>query len=173
MLGVVAASLGFFRYWNRLQQRTSAKALLGQVLERLPGLKNKGPVEAGQSGRIISRMVRNADMDLREIGPDFTVDSIKRLNRFLPLLLDEIQNEEDAFIRIGVVGTYLGETKCRVGDWEWFFKEDPSLRQFGYLASVIRKKAAGEEALDLGDPFGMAAQWLMGNYGLNSVLKWV
>lgn len=180
MLGILAASLGFLRGWNQLQQKAAAKAFLSQVLERLPGLTPKDPLEVGQSNRIISRMVRNVDEDLREIGPDFTADSLKRLHRFLPLLLNEIQNEEDAFIRIGVVGTYLGETKCRNGGWEWFFKEDPSLRQFGYLASAIQRKASPvdepvglKNSMMVADPFGMAAQWLLGNYGLSTVLKWL
>src|SRR5690242_18898382 len=110
ILGVFAASLGFSRAWNRLQHTASAKTLLGQVAEKRRPLESADPNEVSQSGRIISRLVRNVGEDLKEIGPDFTWDSLKRLQGAFDLLLEEIEDEEDALIRLGVVGTYLGET---------------------------------------------------------------
>jgi hypothetical protein len=109
------------------------------------------------AGRNISRLVRNSDEDLREIRPDFSFDSIERLRRVLPFLLDEIHNEESARIRLGVVGTYLGEFLCRSGQWQWFFKCDPALRQFGYLTSVVRRE--GREL----DPYAWAALLFSGS----------
>jgi hypothetical protein len=80
-------------------------------------------------------------------------------------LLTEIENEEDARIRLGVVGTYLGETYCRNGGWKWFFRPDPSLRQFSYLASVIRKQ--GREI----DPFAWAGDLMTGKRNIHEIMK--
>jgi len=165
LLGVLAAFLGFSRLWNRLQHGAIAKALLTGVIAKRQALEKADESEASQSGRIVSRLVRNVDEDLKEIKPDFTWDSLKRLQGVFGLLLEEIEDEQDALIRLGVVGTYLGETACRNEGWQWFFKTDPTLRQFSYLASVLRKDR--REA----DPYLLAAQWLTGQKGLSEIKK--
>jgi hypothetical protein len=111
-----------------------------------------GP-SADTAQRTLGRVIRNADEDLREINPDFTAASLRRLSGFLPRLLDEIQTETDAKIRLGVVGAYLGETACRLWDWQWNFRSDPALKQFNYLASTLERKGAQA------DPFGLALEF--------------
>ncbi|HVM33014.1 MAG TPA: hypothetical protein VMU88_07755, partial [bacterium] len=119
--------------------------------------KRNPPAQADENevmlaGRVVARLARNADEDLREIDADFSPESLGRLDAWLPLLLDEIQTEEDALIRLGVVGTYLGEVLCRHRGWRWFFKPDPALRQFSYLPSLLRR---GERQLD---PYAWAGE---------------
>lgn len=154
VLGVVAAFLGLSRGWDILQRRVWARELVRQAAANRHAAKNPEINDVNNAGRLISRLVRNADEDLLEIRPDFSGASLRRLQRYLPALLDEIENEEDARIRLGVVGTYLGETACRNSQWQWSFKADPALRQFGYLASAIRKD--GKEV----DPYAWAGELL-------------
>jgi hypothetical protein len=148
---VVFAGLTFQRNRALNRRRRKASDLIRSLVEKRRPLENPSENDVILAGRVVSRLVRNADEDLREIDVDFSMASLVRLNCYIPLLLDEIESEEDAFIRWGVVGTYLGETLCRQLGWNWFFKPDPALRQFSYVSSVLRR---GEKELD---PFGWAA----------------
>lgn len=140
LAGAVVFAVWAFRRNHQLnRRREKALGLVLAVLEKRRALENPSENEIILAGRVVSRLTRNADEDLREIGADFSQASLGRLERYLPLLLDEVEIEEDAMIRLGVVGTYLGETFCRTGGWSWYFKPDPSLRQFSYLSSVIRR----------------------------------
>ena len=178
--GIAAAALGFSRLWARLVQRSHARRLLREAVEELNPTGDIEPGDAAGAGRLVSRMVRNADEDLREISPDFTIDSLKRLQKFIPALLAEIRSKDDAFIRLGVVGTYLGELKCRNGEWQWYFKANPSLGRFSFLASTLRRTIipGGEDPSgfkngNLGaHPYGLAGDWLAGTEGLGTILKW-
>src|SRR5579862_8376300 len=153
-LGVAAAFLGMSRGWEILVRRSLARALIHQAATGRHAAQNAETNDIGNAGRLISRLVRNADEDLMEIRPDFSESSLRRLQRYLSVLLGEIEKEEDARIRLGIVGTYLGETACRNGGWQWVFKADPTLRQFSYLASTLGK--AGREI----DPYAWAGELL-------------
>jgi hypothetical protein len=163
--GIFASVLGFTRFWAILQNRDRSRTLIRQAIESRKKVGSPDDNEITNAGRYVSRMVRNADVDLSEIGPDFTLPSLDRLQSFLPELRREVEKETDAWVRLGVVGTYLGETLCRCSGWQWFFKADPALRQFSYLASGLRKE--GKEF----DPFAAAADLLTGKRGIKDVLK--
>jgi hypothetical protein len=163
--GIAAALMAFTRLWAILQQRDRARALILEAVQTRQPTENSPENEAANAGRLVSRLVRNADEDLREINPDFSEPSLRRLQGLLPLLLLEIGNLEDARVRLGVLGSYLGETACRNFQWQWFFKADPALRQFSYLASTLQKK--GREL----DPYAWAGQWLAGKAKLGEFLK--
>lgn len=165
VLGVAAAYLGFSRGWDRLQHQARARKLLRQAAEQRDGQASADENDVSAAGRFISRLVRNADEDLSEIKPDFSEHSLRRLDRYLPALLGEIENEEDARIRLGIVGVYLGETACRNYHWQWHFKADPALGRFGYLVSALRRE--GKET----DPFFLAAEWMLGNLNLKELLE--
>ncbi len=155
-LGVAAAFGGFSRGWEILARRTWARELARRAVAGRRAAQNPEANDLANAGRLVARLVRNADEDLMEIRPDFSERSLKRLGRHLPELLDEIGTEEDARIRLGVLGAYLGETACRNRRWQWFFKADPALRQFAYSASVLQR-----EGIEL-DPFAWAAELLTG-----------
>ncbi len=155
-LGVAAAFMGLSRGWEILVRRSLARALVRQVAANRRAAQKAETNDVSNAGRLISRLVRNADEDLKEIRPDFSEASLKRLQRYLPVLLGEVENEEDARIRLGIVGTYLGETACRNNGWQWAFKADPTLRQFSYLASTLGK--SGRET----DPYAWAGELLGG-----------
>ncbi|HJT24807.1 MAG TPA: hypothetical protein VJ873_09535 [bacterium] len=155
-LGVLAAFLGLSRVWDILVRRSLARELVREAAANRQAAQNPEMNDVNNAGRLVSRLVRNADEDLLEIRPDFSLGSLNRLQHYLPALLDEIGKEEDARIRLGIVGTYLGETACRNLGWQWFFKADPSLRQFSYLVSAIRK---GDKELD---PYLWAGELLKG-----------
>jgi hypothetical protein len=139
------------------RKRREARSLVRKALqERNPSGYLTGPAADG-AGRTLSRVLRNADEDLREINPDFSLESLFRLVGLLPLLLDEIRNEKEAKIRLGVVGAYLGETAGRLWGWQWKFQSDPALRQFEFLASVL------EQGEDRVDPFELAGELFEGN----------
>jgi hypothetical protein len=163
--GIAAAALGFGKGWARLVQRDGAVGFVRQAVENRKVSPEQDQNEVVNAGRIISRLVRNADEDLREINPDFSLDSLRRLQGVLPELLAEIQNPEDALIRTGVAGIYLGEVLCRQSGWQWFFRADASLKQFSYMASVIRK-GGGEM-----DPFAWAGDLLTGKRKVRELLK--
>lgn len=163
--GVAAAFLGLSRFWDILQRRSVARELVRQAVSERQSVQNMEINDINNAGRLVSRLVRNADEDLLEIKPDFSETSLKRLQRYLPSLIDEIENEEDARIRIGIVGVYLGETACRNHQWQWFFKADPSLRQFSYLVSALRK--ADREL----DPFAWAGELLRKERKMGDWLK--
>jgi len=163
--GIAASALGFARLWVKLVQRDGARGLVRGAAEGRILSGPQTPNEVVNAGRIVSRLVRNADEDLREINPDFTLSSLDRLEHYLPELMMEIQSEEDARIRLGVVGIYLGETLCRCFGWQWFFRADPSMNQFSYTASVIR--LGGREL----DPFAWASDLLTGKHRLSDLLK--
>jgi hypothetical protein len=164
-LGVVFAFWGFNRGWLILQRRALARELIRQAVAS----RHADPIadvnEVNNAGRLITRLVRNTDGDLAEIKPDFSTPSLKRLQRYLPVILEEIETEEGARIRLGVIGVYLGETACRNNGWQWFFQTDTSLRQFGYLASIIRK--ANQER----DVFGWAGDLLAGKKKIGDWLE--
>ena len=145
----------FQKYRGIHSRRQKALALIDSILQKRRALLDPPQNEVILAGRVVARLARNADEDLREITADFSPESLARLDAYLPLLLDEAGGEPEALIRLGVVGTYLGETLCRHRGWNWFFKPDPSLKQFSYLPSVIRR---GGRELDpyawAGDLFG-------------------
>lgn len=155
-LGIIAAFLGLSRAWDILVRHTLARELIRQAEAGRQVAHKAEANDINNAGRLISRLVRNADEDLLEIRPDFSLGSLSRLQGYLPALLDEIDKEEDARIRLGIVGTYLGETACRHSGWKWYFKADPALRQFSYLVSTIRK---GDKELD---PYHWAGELLAG-----------
>lgn len=164
-LGIGAAALGFGRVWTLLRHREKSRSLILQVAQGRDPAQASEENDIVQSGRSISRLVRNSDEDLREIGPDFSLDSLRRLQKLLPLLVREVEREEDARVRLGVVGTYLGETLCRKCGWKWFFRADPALRQFSYLASIVQRE--GKEL----DPYAWAADLLTGRRKIADLLK--
>jgi hypothetical protein len=152
LAGVYGAFLGMNRLWTILQVRAAARVWVKQLnITRLQGI-SQDENNVVNAGRSISRLVRNADSDLREIYPDFTWNSLKRLQGYLPTLLLEIQSEESAAIRLGIVGTYVGETLCRTQGWQWGFRSNPDLKQFAFLPSMVQKN--GKQI----DPFNLAAQ---------------
>lgn len=160
--GALTAAMGFARAWAILQRRSRARMFLQDV--GVVPAKEPSENDLANSGRFISRLVRNAESDLAEIKPDFTVGSLRRLSRFLPVLLEEIQSEEDARVRLGVVGVYLGETACRQLGWQWEFRTDPASKQFTYLASRLRK---GDRTLEV---FGPARGLMMGTVKMAAFL---
>lgn len=137
--GIYVVFKGLSYIWAVMQARAEAKAWISQVIESRKVIENPDPNDVINAGRSVTRLVRNVDEDLREIGPDFSWESLKRLERYLPELLMEVDDEENAKIRLGIVGVYIGETLCRSKGWEWFFKPDTSLKQFIFLPSEIRK----------------------------------
>ena len=163
--GVCAVVMGFSRGWAILNYRARSKNLILEAVENRHAVEKPEENDVVNAGRIVSRLVRNADKDLTEIKPDFTLDSLRRLQNYVSELMAEIDNEEDARIRLGVVGIYLGETLCRNLGWQWFFRADPSLNQFSYLASILRKQ--GKEI----DPFAMASDLMMGKRKVIEILK--
>lgn len=156
--------MGFSRGWDILKRRSAARVLIRKAAEKRCAEPKADDNDINSAGRLIARLVRNADEDLMEIKPDFSIASLRRLQRFLPVLLDEIENEEDALIRVGVVGTYLGEVACRNFQWQWKFKADPALKQFSYIVSAVQK--GGHEV----DPYTMASDWMLGKQGLGYVM---
>jgi len=165
VLGVVAAFLALSRGWDVLVRRSLARALVSQVVAGRQASQDVETNDISNAGRLVSRLVRNVDQDLMEIRPDFSEGSLRRLGRYLPVLLAEIEKEEDARIRLGIVGTYLGETACRHSGWQWVFKADPTLRQFSYLASALKK--AGREI----DPYAWAGELLQGKKKIGDWLE--
>jgi hypothetical protein len=151
-LGLVAfGTLAFRKNQVINRRRHEASRLIRSLAEKRSPQEAPTENDVILAGRVVSRLTRNADEDLREIDPDFSLASLERLVRYLPLLLDEVRSEEDALIRWGVVGTYMGETLCRQTGWNWFFKPDPALRQFSFLSSVLRR-GPGREL----DPYAWA-----------------
>ncbi len=164
-LGVAASVLGFSRFWAILRQRTYSRKLIQEAVENRHPAEKPDPNDVVAAGRYITRLTRHAEEDLKEIHPDFTLESLKRLERYLPQLMEEVEDGESAVIRLGIVGTYLGETLCRNRGYQWFFAPDPSLKQFVYLVSVLRK---GDKTFD---PFAAAADCLTGRVKMAQVLK--
>ena len=163
--GVWAVLMGLNRGWAILNYRIRSKKLVLEAVGNRHIIESPSENDVVNAGRIVSRLVRNVEKDLTEIKPDFTLASLKRLQSYLPELMAEIDNDEDARIRLGVVGVYLGETFCRNLGWQWFFRADPSLNQFSYLASILRKQ--GKE----GDPFAWAADLMRGKRRIGEILK--
>lgn len=164
-LGVAAAFLGLSRGWDILVRKSLARVLVRQVAAGRQAEQDAETNDISNAGRLISRLVRNVDEDLKEIRPDFSEGSLKRLQRYMPVLLAEIEDEEGARIRLGIVGTYLGEAACRNFGWQWAFKADPGLRQFSYLASTLGK--AGREI----DPYAWAGELLEGQKKIGAWLE--
>jgi hypothetical protein len=163
--GVVAATLGFMRLWARLEKGARAKALVLEAAASRHAADHPLDNDLATAGRFISRLVRNVDEDLREIGPDFSENSLQRLERFFPKLLREIESREDAFIRLGVAGVYLGEVACRNFQWQWHFKNDTALHQFGYLASLLQRQGKNL------DPYAWAADLMAGKGKMAEFIK--
>lgn len=163
--GLLCGGEALRRWAVRLKRLANARALVRKVGEERRPPEGGLESEAANAGRLISRLTRNAEEDLREIGPDFSVASLRRLYRYLPDLLFEIGNEEEARIRLGIVGTYVGETACRNFKWRWFFKADPALRQFNYMVSVIQRQ--GRET----DPYALAQGLMAAGRNIGGVLK--
>jgi hypothetical protein len=165
-LGMAAfGALAFQKNHGLNRRRRAASRLIRSLAEKRSPLEDPSENDVILAGRVVSRLPRNADEDLREIDPDFSLASLDRLVRYLPLLLDEVESEEDALIRWGVVGTYMGETLCRQTGWNWFFKPDPALRQFSFLSSVLRR-GPGREL----DPYAWAVDLFDHRRGLNGLL---
>ena len=152
LAGIYAAFKGLSYVWASAQVRAAAKAWVLQVVQNRKVSETSDHNDVVNAGRSVTRLVRNVDEDLREVKPDFTLDSLNRLGRYLPELLMEVEDEESGRIRLGIVGVYIGETLCRVRGWEWFFKSDPSLKQFSFLPSVVHKN--GKTI----DPFEIASK---------------
>jgi len=150
--GIYAAFKALEYWWAILQVRSEAKVWVFQAGQNRKVPKTFDHNDVVNAGRYVTRLVRNVDEDLREIKPDFTLDSLNRLGLYLPELLMEVEDEESGRIRLGIVGVYIGETLCRTKGWEWFFKSDPSLKQFSFLPSVIHKN--GKTI----DPFEVASK---------------
>jgi len=146
-------------------QRKRALALIVRAVEDRQAVVQPDENDVINAGRYIARLVRNADEDLREIGADFSLASLPRLSRYLPHLLDEVGREEDAKIRLGVAGTYIGETLCRCSGWEWFYRADPRLKQFEYLTSILRRKG---KTLD---PYQWAGDLFARRHSIGALLK--
>jgi hypothetical protein len=163
--GIAAATLGFMRQWARLEKQAKAKNLVMEAVGARRPVEHPSENDVDGAGRFVSRLVRNVEEDLREIVPDFSKDSLRRLGRFLPKLLGEIEREEDALIRVGVTGVYLGEAACRNDQWQWRFNADPAMRQFSYLSSNVQKK---DKNLD---PFLWAARLMAGKGKMSEFIK--
>jgi hypothetical protein len=163
--GIAAATLGFMRLWARLEKGARAKALVLEAAASRHPADQPLDNDLATVARFISRLVRNVDEDLREIGPDFSQNSLSRLEKFLPALLREIESREDALIRLGVAGVYLGEAACRNFQWQWHFKADPALHQFGYLASIIQRRGKNL------DPYAWAADLMAGKGKMADFIK--
>lgn len=152
--GVYAAFKALGCWWAILQARAEAKAYVLQAAQNRKAPENPDHNDIVNAGRYVTRLVRNADQDLSEIKPDFSLESLKRLEGYLPTLLMEVEDEDSGRIRLGIVGAYIGETLCRTKGWEWFFKADPALKQFSFLPSVVQKNGKSI------DPFEAAARSL-------------
>jgi hypothetical protein len=163
--GIYAAFKGLSYVWEVMQARAEAKAWIRRVIESRKAVENPDPNDVINAGRSVTRLVRNADEDLREIGPDFSLESLKRMERYLPELLMEVDDDENAKIRLGIVGVYIGETLCRSKGWEWFFKPDTSLKQFIFLPSEIRKNGK------VIDPFETASKAFVEKIPLTRLLS--
>ena len=163
--GVYAIVIAMGRWWTILQRKTFAKKLVVEVVADRKSPEDPDENDVITAGRFITRLVRNADEDLKEIKPDFTLESLGRLQRYLPQLLSEVEDEQSARITLGIVGVYLGETLCRNRQWQWFFRPAPDLKQFTYLASEIRKEGKNF------DPFAFSASVLIGESSIAEVLK--
>jgi len=152
LAGVYTAFKGLGYGWAILQARSTAKDWILQASQNRKTTETSDPNDVITAGRSVSRLVRNVDEDLREIGPDFTLESLSRLEGYLPELLMEVTDEESGRIRLGIVGVYIGEILCRLKGWEWFFRSDPALKQFAFLPSTIHQK--GKTI----DPFEIASK---------------
>ncbi len=166
VFGSVLFGMVAFRRWYFLfQKRKKALLLIKEIISGRKAANQPLENDLANAERTISRLVRNADEDLKEINPDFKEDSLPRLSSQIPILLDEIGNREDALIRLGVLGTYLGETACRSFKWAWKFQYDPLLGRFAFLASVLGK---GERVLD---PYALGADILTGSIKTRDLQK--
>src|SRR5258708_4207986 len=163
--GVCAFVIGLGHWWAILQRTVLAKRLVLEAVENRNSPEDPDENDVITAGRYITRLVRNVDEDLKEIKPDFTMESLGRLQSYLPQLLSEVEDEQSARILLGIVGVYLGETLCRNDHWQWFFKPATDLKQFVYLASVIHKE--GKKV----DPFALSAKVLTGENSISNVLK--
>lgn len=163
--GIYGIVIALSRWWILLQRKTFAQKLIMEVTDQRQSPEKPDENDVVSAGRYISRLVRNADEDLKEIKPDFTLESLGRLQRYLPQLLSEVEDEQSARITLGIVGVYLGETLCRNRQWQWFFRPAPDLKQFIYLASEIRKEGKNF------DPFAFSASVLIGECSIAEVLK--
>lgn len=163
--GIYAAFKGLSCAWAVMQVRAEAKAWILQAVQSRKAVENPDPNDVINAGRSVTRLVRNADEDLREIKPDFSLESLTRLERYLPELLMEVESEEKAKIRLGIVGVYIGETFCRSKGWEWFFKPDTALKQFIFLPSEIRKNGK------VIDPFEIASRAFVEKIPLTRLLS--
>ncbi len=143
---------------TRAASRDRRRALewMNQALLKRDEVNAKEGPAAATAERTLCRLISNSDMDLREIRPDYSEESLLRLQAFMPELLEEINSGTDAMIRLGVAGSYLGETACRNWGWKWKFRSEPSLKQFEYLVSSLDR--AGEQV----DPFRLALNLFTG-----------
>lgn len=163
--GVYCATEAFRRGWARLTRRAEARAFVREAAQDRNIRQAQGPEDAALSSRLVARLVRNAEADLSEIGPDFSLPSLRRLGGVLGLLLEEVEGPEDARVRLGVVGTYLGETFCRERGWKWSFRSDAALGRFSFLVSSLRQGEREE------DPYLWAARLLTGEKRVGDLLK--
>ena len=163
--GALAAAMGFTRAWAIAQRRARARSLLEAVVQGIRADEKVEENDLGQSGRLITRLVRNVEVDLAEMKPDLTLGSLNRLKGIIPDLLNEITTEEAARIRLGIVGVYMGETLCREKGWQWDFRAQPSQRQFTYMASQLTRKGRN---LDI---FRWAGKLMMGQADWKSLVR--
>ncbi len=149
LLALSSALRAWVLYQALWKRRATALGLVEKILQGRDPKTFRTGSSADTAQRTLSRVIRNADEDLREISPDYSAASLSRLADFLPKLLDEMNTETDAMIRLGVAGAYIGETACRLWEWEWKFQADPSLRQFEYLASILDRQGISVDPFEL------------------------
>ena len=162
-LFALSGYLAFARLGKIYRRRDRAQNLIQNAIQSRSFSTSPSDNDLAIADRTISRLAGHADVDLSEINPEFSLNSLLRLEPCLGALLEEIETPEDALIRLGVVGAYLGETACRFSKWTWYFKSDPGLKQFGFLCSII-KNQKGDEL----DPYAWAADLLVGRKKVNA-----
>ncbi len=69
--GISAATIGFMRLWARSRKKARAGNLVLEAVGSRHPAENPSENDVDGAGRLVSRLVRNVDEDLREIVPDF------------------------------------------------------------------------------------------------------
>lgn len=137
----------------REARRRAGRANIEAAERHRPAVENPGPQQRAASAKLLERLIGHAGEDLKEIRPDFTLASLRRLEKSLPALLEESADPLDARILLGIVGVYLGETLRAAYKGEWRLGAAPSLGRFTYQACRLR--FSGKEW----DPFFAARRW--------------
>lgn len=137
----------------RQAQRKAGRENIETAEQNRPAVENPTREQRAASAKLLERLIAHAGEDLKEIRPDFTLASLRRLEKNLPVLLEESADPLDARILLGIVGVYLGETLRAAYKGEWILGAAPSLGRFTYQACRLRfsKKEW--------DPFFAARRW--------------